>query len=104
MYAVQSTLPDLNQQIAGTVTSIQLSPSSAIRSIVTDLLQHHVSPPTLPSKTNKRRRKEGQYGEEITSNSRLNELKEKQSVSSTKKQRSKSTMKAIKLSNFFILI
>ncbi|CAF3088028.1 unnamed protein product [Rotaria sp. Silwood2] len=86
LHRVQSAQLDLNQQIADPVTSIQLSPSSAVRSIVTDLLQQHVSPPTLPSKTNKRTRKEGQYGEEITSSNRLNELKEKVSLSSTKKQ------------------
>ncbi|CAF4735952.1 unnamed protein product, partial [Rotaria magnacalcarata] len=80
---VPSAQLDLNQQIAAPLTSIQLSPSSAVRSIVTDLLQHHVPPPTLPSKTNKRTRKEGQYGEEITSSNRLNELKEKVSLPRT---------------------
>ncbi|CAF4383468.1 unnamed protein product, partial [Rotaria magnacalcarata] len=94
LYMVPSAQLDLNQQIAAPLTSIQLSPSSAVRSIVTDLLQHHVSPPTLPSKTNKRTRKEGQYGEEITSSNRLNELKEKVSLPRTKKQKSKLTITA----------
>ncbi|CAM4946739.1 unnamed protein product [Rotaria socialis] len=95
LYMVPSAQLDLNQQIADPLTSIQLSPSSAVRSIVTDLLQHHVSPPTLPSKTNKLTRKEGQYGEEITSSNRLNELKEKNILTTYKKNRKQQQQKDV---------
>lgn len=55
------------------------SPSTAVRSIVTDLFRQYDIPPPSSSKTNKRTRTEGKYGEEITSRNRLNELKEKAS-------------------------
>ena len=88
MDALPSNQDDVNKEIAVPVTSIQLSPSTAVRIIVNDLLQHYVSSPTLSSKTNRRTRNEGKYGEEITSSSRLKELKEKESSSNIKKQSS----------------
>ena len=78
----------LIKKIAVPVTSIQLSSSTAVRTIVNDLLQHYVSSPTLSSKTNKRTRNEGKYGEEIASRGRLKELKEKETSSNIKKQSS----------------
>ena len=92
IHSVQSAQIDANRQIADPAKSIHLSPSTAVRAIVNDLLQHYVSPPTLSSKSNKRTRNEGKYGEEITSSTKLNELKEKASKSNTKKRRTNSTM------------
>ena len=101
MDALPSNQDDVNKKIAVPVTSIQLSPSTAVRTIVNDLLQHYVSSPTLSSKTNKRTRNEGKYGEEITSSSRLKELKEKESSSNIKKQSSKLTME-INITSLFL--
>ncbi|CAF1464872.1 unnamed protein product [Rotaria magnacalcarata] len=86
IHSVQSTQMDANREIADPAKSIHLSPSTAVHTIVNDLLQNYVSPPTLSSKTYERTRNEGKYGEEITSSSRLKELKEKSSSASTKKQ------------------
>lgn len=54
-----------------------MSPSAAVRSIVTDLIQQYdFSSRSSDPKTAKRRRSDGIYGEEITSGNRLSELKE----------------------------
>ncbi len=62
------------------------SPSTALRSILTDLFRQYDIPPPSSSKTNKRTRTEGKYGEEITSSNRLNELKEKASKSNPRQR------------------
>lgn len=101
MGTLPSNQDNVNTKIADPATSIPLSPSTAVRTIVNNLLQNYVSPPTLSSKTNKRRRSEGKYGEEITSSSRLKELKEKESSSKKKKQSSKLTIEINIASRFF---
>ncbi|CAF3241860.1 unnamed protein product [Rotaria socialis] len=55
------------------------SPTSAVRSIVTSCLQEIQPPPPTPV-VNKRVRAERRYGEEITSGSLLQELKDKKAV------------------------
>ncbi|CAF3907965.1 unnamed protein product [Rotaria magnacalcarata] len=105
IHSVQSTQMDANREIADPAKSIHLSPSTAVHTIVNDLLQNYVSPPTLSSKTYERTRNEGKYGEEITSSSRLKELKEKSSSASTKKQPSNSNKQEtqiVKRKNEFI--
>ncbi len=74
------------------------SPSTAVRSIVTDLFRQHAIPPPSSSNTNKRIRTEGKYGEEITSSNRLNELKEKASKPNPR-QRIKTSTKKITTTN-----
>ncbi|CAF1396665.1 unnamed protein product [Adineta ricciae] len=64
----------------------QVSPSTAVRSIVTDLLRQYSSHPSSPSKSNKRKRSEGTFGEEITSSNMLNELKDKASQQNPSKR------------------
>lgn len=75
------------------IPSSQLSPSSAVRSIFTNLLQQHVPVSSSSSSSNakKQKRTEGKYGEEITSSNRLNELKEKAAMPNSKKRPIKST-------------
>jgi hypothetical protein len=73
------------------MSSNQTSPSTAVRSIFADLLQQYVPSSPPQSKLNKRIRIEGKYGEEITSSSRLNELKQKASKPNPKKRSFKST-------------
>jgi hypothetical protein len=71
--------------------SNQMSPSTAVRSIFADLLQQYTPSSSPHSKTNKRKRIEGKYGEEITSSGRLDELKQKASKPNPKKRLFKST-------------
>ena len=77
------------------IPSSQLSPSSAVRSIFTNLLQQHVPASSSSSSSSlnirKQKRTKGKYGEEITSSNRLNELKEKAAISNSKKRPIKST-------------
>ena len=75
------------------IPSSQLSPSSAVRSIFTNLLQQHVPASSSSSSSNirKQKRTKGKYGEEITLSNRLNELKEKAAISNSKKRPIKST-------------
>lgn len=69
-------VPFLRNESNHQICSGPLSPSTAVRSIGTNLLQEHISHQTSPPRSNKRSRNEGKYGEEITSSSRLNELNE----------------------------
>jgi hypothetical protein len=80
----QFNLPEENNPVPS-------SPSTAVRSIVTDLFRQHAIPPPSSSKTNKRIRTEGKYGEEITSSNILNELKEKASKPNPRTRVKKST-------------
>jgi hypothetical protein len=82
----QSDQLNLNNDIVHPMSSNQMSPSTAVRSIFADLLQQ-CKPNSPPHpKTNKRMRIEGKFGEEITSSNRLNELKQKASKPNPKKR------------------
>lgn len=73
------------------VSSTQLSPSSVVRSIVSEVVRQLAFHPPSPPKTNKRIRTDGIFGEEITSSNRLNELKEKISKPNPAKRLKRST-------------
>ncbi|CAF1549570.1 unnamed protein product [Adineta ricciae] len=84
---------NINKQETNSISSAQLSPSTAVRSIVSDLFRQHTFRSTSPPKTSKRKRTEGIYGEEITTSNMLNDLKEKASQSNQAK-RTKRTITA----------
>lgn len=82
----QPDQPNLDKHVVHPMSSNQMSPSAAVRSIFADLLQQ-CKPNSPPHpKTNRRVRIEGKYGEEITSTDRLNELKQKASKPNPKKR------------------
>ncbi|CAF1295999.1 unnamed protein product [Rotaria sordida] len=56
---------DINRQITNSMPSSQLSPSTAVRSIVNDIFRQHTFHSSSPSKTNKRKRIEGIYAKRI---------------------------------------
>ncbi|CAF3927604.1 unnamed protein product [Rotaria sp. Silwood1] len=87
----QHDLFSFENQMINPIPSRQLSPSSAARSIFTNILQQHVPSSSSSSNRIKRTRTEGKYGEEITSSNRLNELKEKTTTLNLKKRSIKST-------------
>ena len=82
---------NLEEQTKSVLCSKPLSPSSAVRSIVTNLFQENVVALPCSSKTTKRARIEGKYGEEITSSDRLDILKKKASKRNAKKRQIDST-------------
>lgn len=77
--------PDNPQTINNPLPPPQLSPSTAVRSILSNVLHQH-GPTPAPPRTFRRTRTEGQYGEEITSGNRLDQLKEKAQKSNSKKR------------------
>ncbi|CAF3903029.1 unnamed protein product [Rotaria sp. Silwood1] len=87
----QHDLFSFENQMINPIPSRQLSPSSAARSIFTNILQQHAPSSSSSSNRIKRTRTEGKYGEEITSSNRLNELKEKTTTLNLKKRSIKST-------------
>ncbi|CAM4753407.1 unnamed protein product [Rotaria magnacalcarata] len=91
---------NIDTEMINPIPSTQLSSPSAVRSIVTNLIQQHIPPPSSSSNTTKRTRGEGKYGEEITSSNRLNDLKEKSSKLSSKKRSIKSTTETSETSVF----
>ncbi|CAF3400848.1 unnamed protein product [Rotaria socialis] len=91
---------NIDTEMINPIPSTQLSSPSAVRSIVTNLIQQHIPPPSSSSNTTKRTRGEGKYCEEITSSNRLNDLKEKSSKLSSKKRSIKSTTQTSETSVF----
>ncbi|CAF4170131.1 unnamed protein product, partial [Rotaria sordida] len=81
---------NINRQNTNSMPSSQLSPSTAVRSIVNDIFRQRTFHSSSPSITNKRKRIEGIYGEEITSSNMLNELKKKASQPNPAKRIKKS--------------
>lgn len=73
---------NIDTEMINPIPSTQLSPPSAVRSIVTNLIQQHMPRRSSSSNSNttKRTRGEGKYGEEMTSTNRLNDLKEKKII------------------------
>ncbi|CAF4994429.1 unnamed protein product, partial [Rotaria sp. Silwood1] len=81
---------NIGEQIVNPLPSNQMSPSTAVRSILVDLLQQYTPSSSSLPKTHKRKRIEGIYGEEITSSGRLDELKQKK-LKPNRKRRTFST-------------
>lgn len=80
-----SNHPNNPQTINNSLSPHQLSPSTAVRSILSNVLQQY-GPSIAPPRTFRRTRTEGQYGEEITSSNRLDQLKEKAQKLNSKKR------------------
>jgi hypothetical protein len=68
--------PNEDARAVHSTTPAPMSPSAAVRSIVTGLIQQYDFSSRSSPKLNKRRRSDGVYGEEITRGNRLSELKE----------------------------
>ncbi|CAF4022022.1 unnamed protein product, partial [Rotaria sordida] len=85
---------NIGEQIVNPLPSNQMSPSTAVRSILVDLLQQYTPSSSSLPKTHKRKRIEGIYGEEITSSGRLDELKQKK-LKPNRKRRTFSTTEQI---------